>query len=401
MAEDSAGHEGRMTTGCDFLTPGDESVKMVRFLLTAATTEGTDPRRLARDAGLPDWVHCSDDVMISPQYALRLWELAEQALEDPQLPLTIAARYQEGEPDLYDYLFLTAPTLRDGCGSPPDGGLLADLDKAELAEVRARTAHVREATTGYRRGSPELAAPGEPRPEYGPGTSLVQRYRAKAAELGVGERTIRRWATELESSGPAGLIDARRVRRQAPEGGADAQWLAMARTVLAEHAQESTPTRDLILARIAARLEAEHGPGAVRVPGRTRALALLREISRGTSAFGGAKARREIAGRPPGPYGRLRSARPGEYLLDTTRLDVFAMDPVTLRWVQAELTIAMDLYDRCITGLRVTPVSTKAIDAAAVLFESVRPLPDPEGLLAALPGYKGPDVHRRGKSPEE
>ena len=37
----------------------------------------------------------------------------------------------------------------------------------------------------------------------------------------------------------------------------------------------------------------------------------------------------------------------------------------------------MDLYSRCITGLRLAPVSTKAIDAAAVLFESVRPLPEP------------------------
>jgi hypothetical protein len=27
---------------------------------------------------------------------------------------------------------------------------------------------------------------------------------------------------------------------------------------------------------------------------------------------------------------------------------------VTLRWVQAELTVAMDLYDRCVTGLRLT-----------------------------------------------
>ena len=182
--------------------------------------------------------------------------------------------------------------------------------------------------------------------------------------------------------------------------------------------------------------------------------------------------------------------RPGEYvLLDTTRLDVFAMDPVTLRWVQAELTASMDLYDRCVTGLRLTPVSTKAVDAAAVLFESIRPLPEPaagwadirppyhglpcqvivdagklagengepllpsvaaetivvdhgkiylsehlmsacarlgisiqpgrvyqatdkgplerwfrtlgEQLLAALPGYKGPDVYRRGKNPEQ
>ena len=27
--------------------------------------------------------------------------------------------------------------------------------------------------------------------------------------------------------------------------------------------------------------------------------------------------------------------------MDTTRLDVFALDPVTLRWLQAELTVRM------------------------------------------------------------
>jgi transposase InsO family protein len=351
-------------------------------------------------------------------------------------------------------------------------------------------AHVREACTGYRRGSPDLALPGEPRPEYAPGAGRLQRYQAKAAEMQVGVRTVERWAARLERDGPAGLVDERHLRRRAPQGGADARWLEMARTVLAEHADASTPTQDLILARTAARLDAEHGAGTVPLPGRTRTRALLREITRGTSAFGGAKARREIAGRPAAPYGRLEATRPGEYLLlDTTRLDVFAMDPVTLRWVQAELTIAMDLFDRCITGLRLTSVSTKAIDAAAVLFESVRPLPEPaagradarppyhglpgqviidasmlagpdgmpllpsvaaetvvvdrgkiylsehlmsacarlgisvqparvyqatdkaalerffrtlrEQLLAALPGYKGPDVYRRGKNPEQ
>jgi hypothetical protein len=131
--------------------------------------------------------------------------------------------------------------------------------------------------------------------------------------------------------------------------------------VLAGRTDASRPTQDLVLAEIAGRLEAEHGAAAVPVPSPTRARVLLREISRGTSAFGGTKAKREIAGRPAAPYGRLRATRPGEYLLlDTTRLDVFAMDPVTLRWVQAELTAAMDLYDRCVTGLRLTPVSTKA-----------------------------------------
>jgi transposase InsO family protein len=319
---------------------------------------------------------------------------------------------------------------------------------------------------------------------------LLARYAAKAAEIGVGVSTLRRWVKDFEERGPAGLADDRWRRRRAPLGGADPRWLEMARRVLAEHTQASKPTRDLLLAEVAARLAAEHGNGAVPAPSPTRARILLREITRGASAFGGTKAKREIAGRPAAPYGRLRAVRPGEYLLlDTTRLDVFAMDPVTLRWVQAELTAAMDLYDRCITGLRLTPVSTKAVDAAAVLFESVRPLPrlaaghddgrppyhglpagvvidagklaDDEGqlllpsvaaetivvdhgkvylsehlmsacarlgisvqsarvyqatdkgplerwfrtlgeqLLAALPGYKGPDVYRRGKDPEQ
>jgi transposase InsO family protein len=420
-------------------------------------------------------------------YDGQLWEVAE--LAPPSVLLAAAGTLRRVS---VSHLLAAEGTRLGEANAPAWEGTLrlAGLDDAELAGLRERVAHVREACTGYRHGSPELAQPGEPRPEYAPGTSKLQRYQAKADELGVGVRTVRRWAADLDRYGPAGLADSRRGRRQAPAGGADSRWLQMARTVLAEHADASTPTQDLVLARIVARLEAEHGPGTVPVPGKTRARALLAEISRGTSAFGGAKARREIAGRPAAPYGRLAATRPGEYLLlDTTRLDVFAMDPVTLRWVQCELTIAMDLYDRCITGLRLTPVSTKAVDAAAVLFESVRPLPEPaagwadarppyhglpgqvvidaarlatedgepllpsvaaetvlvdhgkiylsehlmsacarlgisvqparvyqatdkaalerffrtlrEQLLAALPGYKGPDVYRRGKNPEQ
>ena len=36
--------------------------------------------------------------------------------------------------------------------------------------------------------------------------------------------------------------------------------------------------------------------------------------------------------------------------MDSTRLDVFAMEPVTLRWVQVELTIAMDLFTGAFSG---------------------------------------------------
>jgi transposase InsO family protein len=41
--------------------------------------------------------------------------------------------------------------------------------------------------------------------------------------------------------------------------------------------------------------------------------------------------------------------------------------------MQAELSVAMDWYSRCVVGIRVTPVSTKAVDAASVLFQAFWP----------------------------
>jgi hypothetical protein len=98
--------------------------------------------------------------------------------------------------------------------------------------------------------------------------------------------TVRRMIWRFEANGPEGLID----RRSDSLGGADARWLDMARRVLAGHTEASKPTQDLILAEIAARLDAQHGDEAVPVPKPTRARAHLREITRGTSAFGGTKA---------------------------------------------------------------------------------------------------------------
>ena len=155
--------------------------------------------------------------------------------------------------------------------------------------------------------------------------------------------------------------------------GIDPRWLDVLRAVLDEHVGASRPTQALLLDRVDARAGEQHG--AEVIPKRWKAKLAVRELTRGTNALqGSTKGKRSIANGPAAPFGRLVATRPGEYLLlDTTTLDVFAMDAVTLRWVGVELTVAVDLFSRSVVALRLSPVSTKAVDASLVLFEAICP----------------------------
>lgn len=366
------------------------------------------------------------------------------------------------------------------------GPVFGALDQSAYRDLREREAHVLEILTGYRRGSVELAQDGEPRKAYSPGVYLKDRYEAKADELHVSPRTVRRMVAAYAAEGLSGLISGHSRRLTSPTGRTDTRWIDAAREVLAEHVDASQPTMQLVIDRTNARTIAAHGD-EVKLPSKTSAQRVLREITRGQQAFSGtsAKQKRSIAGRPQAPYGRLRSQRVGQYiLLDTSPLDVFAMDPLTLRWVGMQLSVALDLGSRSITGMRLSHVSAKAVDAALVVYETLNPgsrshtssgllpyggLPDAifvteeadrgntglpgtaietlvidhgkmymsehlrsvcdrlgisiqparvltstdkapverlfrtirEDLLAALPGYKGPDVYSRGKNVED
>jgi AraC-like DNA-binding protein len=90
------------------------SAHIPRFLLSAAAAGGADAGRLARDARLPRWALAQDQAMVSTRHALRLWELTEHAIQNPSLPLIVSSRHHLGEVGLYDYLYSTAATLRDG-----------------------------------------------------------------------------------------------------------------------------------------------------------------------------------------------------------------------------------------------------------------------------------------------
>jgi hypothetical protein len=118
------------------------------------------------------------------------WEVAE--LAPPSVLLAAAGTLRRVS--VSHLLAAEGIRLGEGERAPAWEGTLrlAGLDDTELAGLRERVAQVREACTGYRHGNPELAQQGEPRPEYAPGTSKLQRYRAKAAELGLGVRAVRR-----------------------------------------------------------------------------------------------------------------------------------------------------------------------------------------------------------------
>ncbi len=266
--------------------------------------------------------------------------------------------------------------LTDGPGpepddpAPPAAVTLLGVTAEKMQIIRDRAGHMRELMTGFRSGSAELALPEEPRPQYGPSVPLTRRYSAKAAELGKSTRTVRRWVKLYRAAGEAGLASDLRARSCR----VDRRWIETAAQIMLEYTYESKPSKAAVIFQTAKRLERYFGVGAVAEPKRTSAYRELERLEREYRIFGGTtKRNRDIAERPKRPYGKLRPNRPGEYvILDTTTLDVFAMDPKTLEWVRLELTVAMDWYTRCVIAVRLAP-TTKSVDVAAVMFQIMRP----------------------------
>jgi hypothetical protein len=94
-------------------------------------------------------------------------------------------------------------------------------------------------------------------------------------------------------------------------------------------------------------IRSQYGPGVVKEPSRTTQYRRLGEEDHRTPTWTGSRARnRDIQSREDREYGKLIPSRPGEYIvMDTYCLDVFALDPVTLKWVSVEVTVAMDVAD--------------------------------------------------------
>lgn len=215
-----------------------------------------------------------------------------------------------------------------------------------------------------------------------------ERHEEAAQTLDIGLSTLYRLKKQYKERGAAGLVDARLARQSrdlvTPE------WDRVCSEVLATYRDASNPTVATVIAKTN-RAYIAANPDAI-TPSRSVAYVRVKQLDKGHYTFGAAKQRRSVAGRPKGLFSRLQSDRPGQYIvMDTNSLDVFALEPVSCRWVNVELTVAMDTYSRVVTGLTLRPVAAQSVDAASVLYQTVTPqtwgksADSPEGPYLGLP----------------
>ena len=255
-----------------------------------------------------------------------------------------------------------------------DAGALSDAQSREAAELLA---HLNEASFGYRSGDPGRSLPGEPRAQFDPAcTTLRQRLAAKANELGCSTERLRKRRRALQRQGLAALVDGR-AARSASGRGIDERLRAAIAAEAGELADASDVRKMQFRARVASRLARESG-GPFELPSSRQTFnRIVDEVLAPTGLFRlPAKSRRSAQGGPSEDLGSLVAERPGEYVaIDTTSLDVFAVDPFTFQWVRLDLTAALDVCTRSILAFRLTPFSTQGVDLALLLSDLLSPTP--------------------------
>jgi hypothetical protein len=261
-------------------------------------------------------------------------------------------------------------------------GLLDGLPAKVLQDAREWERHLVEVETGL---APDAPSGAEPRPGFDPvTTSVADRDRAKAAELGVSVRTIQIRRARYAQQGLWGLVDQRAVREYDPTGRPDARVVTAVRELVDAETDTSTGTRSRLIRRVVTKLEVEHGVGMVPLPGRTTFYKVIDAVATGRHTFGSAVTRRQTANRPQGVFTPTVAARPGEQVqIDSTPIDVLVLLDNGMP-VRADLTIAVDIATRTVCAAVLRPVGTKAVDAALLLARMLVPEPMRPGWSQAL-----------------
>jgi hypothetical protein len=261
--------------------------------------------------------------------------------------------------------------------APTDDFVLEVIPAHARERVERLAADFREVLTGLRAEKVDLTGEEQPDPRYDPQlTSLSDRVAAKAHERHCHVSTIwEKLSAFRDSDGSLlVLVDRRYVRARRGWEKLDARVRAALDAEIKELESGSNVSKNTIRLRIQRRLDREHGPGTVRVPPKSTFNRRLTEIGRGKGLFGKASTRRGNSRRPPTPYVSVAYERAGQLvIIDITPLDVYGIDPLTLKWVKLDLMMAMDACTRSIVALRLVPHASKDVDAGMLVREVMLP----------------------------
>lgn len=235
-----------------------------------------------------------------------VFEVTAQAavLEDAETAHRVVALIELFEAEDFEVLFrperLPLPAL----------SVLETLPVAAVEQALWWEGHILEVVHGLR---PDVEPGTKPRAEYGPGTSMTARERAKAAELSraghpVTASTVARLRRRYLTDGVAGLADGRAARKRPEFGTVDPRVVDAMRQAIKEGIDTSTRTASFLIWRtkeILAETVPEGGQAAAAWPSRATLYRLVEKLTAGTHATGSAVTRRSKAHTAGTPFGEL------------------------------------------------------------------------------------------------
>ena len=256
------------------------------------------------------------------------------------------------------------------------------LDSAENDALRARLDWVLLIRDGR--------LPGEPTDSALEGLSERQRTMVVAKRSRVPDRTLREWVKRYRESGLAGLGDRRASRDTTAWLTIDAKWRVAFDAVLGDYPNRTKVTDKLLVEQVRAEAAARFGQDVPEVSDR-QLLRYLHVLDR--TRHLSKKSQRSRANAPAGDrrWQPIRAARPGQVVvIDTQRLDAFALDAVSGEWQVVQLLLALDLFSRSIVGWRFTAWEPNAQDVKLLLRSIIAPkVADPSWPAEGLWRYTG------------
>ncbi|GAA2126820.1 DDE-type integrase/transposase/recombinase [Kitasatospora saccharophila] len=283
----------------------------------------------------------------------------------------------------------------------PAVGLLDAFPPETVKQALWWEAHILEVLHGI---APDAGPGAQPRPGYGPGSSVTSRQRVKAAELAaaghdIAAQTIANRRRRYQAEGLVGLADRRPVRKRAEFGSVPELVVEAMRKAIKEGVDTSTRNGAYLIWRTGEILR-ESESEAVELPTRRTLYRLLAKLTKGTHTMGSAVTRRSKAHGAAAPFGQLTVSAPGEVMqIDSTPLDVMVrLDNGVVGKV--ELTGMIDVATRTLSAAVLRP-TTKAVDASVLLARTVTPELMRPGWVEALKMSRSVLPHRRLLSLDE